>query len=67
MDNAQVISVDKTWDSIRNVATKTNMGSMIGRSVAGGLLFGGVGAIVGGSTAKKDTIINYNQLVIKHC
>lgn len=35
--------------------TKISTGSMLGRAVVGGLLLGGVGAIVGGVTAKKET------------
>ena len=35
--------------------TKTKPGSVLGRAAVGGLLFGGVGAIVGGTTAKKTT------------
>lgn len=36
--------------------TKTNTGSMLGRAVVGGILTGGIGAIIGGATAKKETI-----------
>ena len=36
--------------------TKTNTGSMVGRAIVGGVLTGGAGAIIGGSSAKKDTI-----------
>lgn len=36
--------------------TKTSTGSMLGRAVVGGVLTGGVGAVVGGATAKKNTI-----------
>lgn len=35
--------------------TKTNTGSLIGRSLAGAAIAGGVGAIIGGSTATKST------------
>ena len=35
--------------------TKTNTGSMVGRSIVGGALFGPVGAVLGGATAKKKT------------
>lgn len=34
---------------------KTSTGSMLGRAVVGGVLLGGVGAIIGGSTARKTT------------
>lgn len=36
--------------------TKTSTGSMIGRAVVGGVLTGGVGALIGGATAKKKTV-----------
>lgn len=35
--------------------TKTKKGSLVGRSVVGGALFGPAGAIIGGSSAKKKT------------
>lgn len=35
--------------------TKTSTGSMLGRAVVGGVLLGGVGALAGASTAKKET------------
>ena len=36
--------------------TKTSTGSMIGRAVVGGVLTGGVGAVIGGATADKKTV-----------
>ena len=38
--------------------TKTSTGNMIGRALVGGALLGGVGAVIGASTAKKETSIN---------
>lgn len=35
--------------------TKTDSGSMVGRAIVGGVLTGGVGAIIGGVSAKKTT------------
>lgn len=35
--------------------TSTNTGSMLGRAIVGGVLTGGVGAVVGAATAKKTT------------
>lgn len=36
--------------------TKTSTGSMLGRAVVGGVLLGGVGALAGATTAKKETV-----------
>lgn len=41
--------------------TKTSTGSMIGRAVVGGMLTGGLGAVAGAATAKKETITTPNQ------
>lgn len=54
---------------------KTSTGSMLGRAVVGGVLLGGVGAIIGGSTARKtttseavthtNTVENVNEIKLK--
>ena len=54
---------------------KTSSGSMLGRAVVGGVLLGGVGAIIGGATAKKttasesvthtNTVENVNEIKLK--
>lgn len=51
-DNPRTISTT-TGDAV----TKTSSGSMIGRGLAGGALLGGVGALAGAATAKKNTEI----------
>lgn len=38
--------------------TTTSMGSMAGRALVGGALLGGVGALAGATTSKRDTEIN---------
>lgn len=44
--------------------TTTSTGSLVGRAVVGGVLLGGVGAIAGASSAKKNTeTISGNQIV----
>ena len=60
----KVISFDVTDNQIMvttseagSATTKTSTGSMIGRAVVGGLLAGGVGAAIGGSSAKRRTDI----------
>lgn len=41
--------------------TKTNTGSLVGRSIGGALIGGGVGAVIGASSASKNTTVNYSQ------
>lgn len=46
--------------------TKTRTGNMAKRAVVGGVLTGGVGAVIGGATAKKDTVVNQENDKIIH-
>jgi len=46
--------------------TKTKTGSMLGRAAVGGLLLGGVGAIVGGTTAGKETVTEGQATTTTH-
>lgn len=46
--------------------TKTSTGNMAKRAVVGGVLTGGVGAVIGGTTAKKNTIVNQENDKIIH-
>ena len=41
--------------------TKASNGSAVGRAIVGGVLAGGAGAIIGGSTAKKETTTLVHQ------
>ncbi len=50
-DNKQIIFENTISKSI----SETNTKNILGRAIVGGILFGGVGAIIGGSTAKKET------------
>jgi hypothetical protein len=52
---------DESETIVRNEAqytstTKTATGNMLGRAVVGGVLLGGVGALAGATTAKKETV-----------
>lgn len=46
--------------------TSTNTGSLAGRSIAGALLGGEAGAIIGGATAKKETVFKQENDEIIH-
>ena len=46
--------------------TKTNTGNMAKRAVVGGVLLGGTGAVIGGATAKKNTVVNQENDKIIH-
>lgn len=54
--NFKVIDDAKEIFTPAKFETKTNTGSVIGRALIGGMLTGGIGAIIGGATAKKDTV-----------
>lgn len=49
----------QTFKGNSSATSKVDAGNMIGRSIVGGVLLGGVGAVIGGSTAKKQTIIEH--------
>lgn len=51
-DSETVLHNETTYSS----ETKTSTGSMLGRAVVGGVLLGGVGALAGATTAKKETV-----------
>ena len=46
--------------------TKTSTGNMAKRAVVGGVLTGGVGAVVGGATAKKETTVKQENDKVIH-
>jgi len=50
----------KTIHSGISSTTETNTGSMLGRAAIGGVLFGNVGAVIGGTTASRTT--NYGNM-----
>ena len=48
--------------------TKSSNGNAIGRAVVGGVIAGGAGAVIGGTTGKKNTETIYKQKddIVKH-
>lgn len=46
--------------------TKTSTGNMAKRAVVGGVLLGGTGAVIGGATAKKNTVVNQENDKLIH-
>jgi hypothetical protein len=62
----EVFDNSKTIYSGSVSTTKTKTGSMVGRAVVGGVLFGGVGAVVGGATAGKKAITEGQTARISH-
>lgn len=54
-DNSVVCTSSFTKPSL--ATTTTDTGSMLGRAVVGGLVSGGIGAVIGGATASKTTTI----------
>lgn len=52
-----IVSTELIVDSVTvlKTTTTTSTGSMLGRSIAGTMLLGGVGTIIGGVTAKKES------------
>lgn len=51
---------------IQSITVSTDIKNMIGRAVIGGVLAGGVGAIIGGNSAKKSLTTNQEASGIKH-
>ena len=54
-DYSQITSYFVSVNPVGSSTTKTSLGSALGRAVIGGALLGGVGALIGASTAKKKT------------
>ena len=55
-----------TIHSASTSKAKTNTGSMVGRAVVGQVLFGNVGAVIGGATASKTIEHSESKSTVKH-
>ena len=64
--NIELVDNEKQIFQKQSSTTKVSTGNMLGRAVVGGVLLGGVGAIIGGATAKKETIINAPEVHTTH-
>lgn len=56
--SANVIEKKINIDGTETVTTKTNFGSVVGRSLIGGVIAGPAGAVIGGATASKTSVVN---------
>ena len=54
-DFSQLTGYSISVNPVGSSTTKTSLGSALGRAAIGGALLGGVGALIGASTAKKET------------
>lgn len=61
-----VIDDATTTKTASTLQSKTNTGSLIGRSVVGGILGGGIGAVIGGATASRSITGSPSQTLVKH-
>lgn len=55
----------KSYELLEDGSSITKGGASLGRAVVGGALFGGVGAVIGGSTGKRTTTDVCNNIKIK--
>ena len=60
-DNYKETETVQTYRNNSLATTRTDTGSMVGRSIVGGVLLGDAGAIIGGSTAKRKTVIEHGS------
>ena len=64
--DADIEEITNQYTTGGDIITRTKTGSMLGRAAVGGLLTGGVGAIIGGATAKKESIISPTEIHTEH-
>lgn len=58
-DNIKERETVQTYRGNSVATSKADTGSMVGRAIVGGVLLGGAGAVIGGSTAKRNTVIEH--------
>jgi len=59
---------DSSTSTTRNIGTtveKSNTGSLVGRSIAGAIVAGGAGAVIGGLSGKKESVNNTETQEVK--
>lgn len=54
----RVLEKRVSLDGTEKVITKTNLKSVVGRSLVGGIIAGPAGAIIGGATASKTSVVS---------
>ena len=57
--------IDFSVNEKKSYKSSTSTGSIIGRGIVGGVLLGGVGALAGATTAKKNTIEKVDGYTIR--
>lgn len=72
LDKKKIIQANEILDAsvevVRgNATTETDSGSQIGRMLIGGLMLGGVGAVIGGLSASKTTSQSINRIDLVIC
>lgn len=64
--SVEIDDISTTTQMSQEIKTKTSTGSMIGRGLVGGVLLGPAGAIIGGTTAKKNSIISEGEIITNY-
>lgn len=64
--SVEIDNISTTIQLPQEIKAKTSTGSMIGRGIVGAALFGPAGAIIGGATAKKNSIISEKEIITNY-
>lgn len=62
----EIVDTATTQKGTTTAITSTDTGNMLGRSVVGGILMGGAGAVIGGATATKKTVVHQEDDIVEH-